>query len=122
MRHGRCKFTPKSKSYITKKIKDEDGIDSPIFGSFENDKLNGVAMQDGKTVLFKNGMRVVLSGRELGGCQIYRNVSQITFLIGVALSVYMGYSLLKTDQPRAYGFFTLAAVIYFVNLLVSIIN
>ena len=60
MRHGRCKYTIRG--------------ESPIFGSFENDKANGVATQDGKTVLFKNGMRVDLSGKDHDCCQIYRPI------------------------------------------------
>ena len=71
MRHGRCKYIIKSKK--GKDGKDTGG-ENPILGSFENDKANGVATQDAKTVLFKNGMRVDLSGKDHDCCQIYRPI------------------------------------------------
>lgn len=79
MRHGRCKYTRKDKK--------------PIFGSFANDKPNGLAVSDGKTVLFKDGMLVVLSGDELTCCKVYRTISQVLLCLGVLIAAGMGVVL-----------------------------
>jgi hypothetical protein len=50
MKHGRGKMTKRG--------------EEPIFGPFENDKMNGLGVQDGKTILFKEGMAVTLEGQE----------------------------------------------------------
>jgi len=50
MKHGRGKYTNKK------------GDQLPIFAPMENDKLNGLGVQGDKTILFKEGMEVNLSG------------------------------------------------------------
>ena len=52
MKHGRGKYTNKK------------GDQQPIFAPMENDKLNGLGVQGDKTILFKEGMEVNLSGNE----------------------------------------------------------
>ena len=79
MRHGRCKYTRKDKK--------------PIFGSFANDKPNGLAVSDGKTVLFKDGMLVVLSGDELSCMKVYRTASQIILCLGILIAAIMGAAI-----------------------------
>ena len=77
MRHGRCKYTRKDKK--------------PIFGTFANDKPNGLATTgDGKTVLFKDGMMVVLTGNEVTGCKLYRTISQVALCGAVILVALIG--------------------------------
>ena len=52
MKHGRGKYTNKK------------GDQLPIFAPMENDKLNGLGVQGDKTILFKEGMEVNLSGND----------------------------------------------------------
>ena len=56
MKHGRGKYTKKAKE------KEDAEDEEPIFAPFENDKLNGLGVQGGKTILFKEGMAVKLEG------------------------------------------------------------
>lgn len=53
MKHGRGKYTNKK------------GDQLPIFAPMENDKLNGLGVQGDKTILFKEGMEVNLTGNEV---------------------------------------------------------
>lgn len=79
MRHGRCKYTRTDKP--------------PIFGSFANDKPNGLAVCDGNTVLFKEGMLVVLSGDELTCSKVCRTFFQVTFCLLILILAGMGLVL-----------------------------
>jgi len=49
MKHGRGKM--------------KSGDEPEIYGSWANDKLNGLANVEGSTVLYKEGMAVTLSGK-----------------------------------------------------------
>jgi len=105
MRHGRCKYTRKDKK--------------PIFGSFANDKPNGLAVSDGKTVLFKDGMLVVLSGDELTGCKMYRTGSQILLCLGVLIAAGMGVVLSGNRDPTGQNYYALAVLLYIIYMCVS---
>ena len=108
MRHGRCKYTRKDKK--------------PVFGTFANDKPNGLAVCDGKTVLFKEGMLVVLSGDELTCCKVYRTLSQILLCLGVLVAAGMGVVMNSQYDQDATNFFALAVICYIANSIVSCTN
>lgn len=55
MKHGRGR--------LTKKNIDEPH-EEPIFGAFENDQLNGLAVVGGKTAMYKEGLAVQLKNHD----------------------------------------------------------
>ena len=107
MRHGRCKYTRTGKK--------------PIFGSFANDKPNGLAVSDGKTVLFKEGMLVVLSGDELSCMKVYRTASQIILCLGILIAAIMGAVIARRDEEKQ-QYFGLAVLLYIITSVVSCLN
>ena len=78
MRHGRGKYTKLSNEDKESQAEDSEDEDKsgnlPIFAPWENDKLNGLGTQGDQTVLFKDGMRVVLSGHEKDAGKICKYV------------------------------------------------
>jgi hypothetical protein len=66
MKHGRGKYTNKKGNQV------------PIFAPMENDKLNGLGVQGEKTILFKEGMEVNLSGDEVTCKKFYLGLGAAT--------------------------------------------
>ena len=46
MKHGQGKYTAKN-------VDEPEKIEPPIYGSFANDKLDGMATRGGETILYK---------------------------------------------------------------------
>ena len=60
MKHGRGKLT-----FI-------DSEEPPIYGSWANDKLDGLATQGESTTLYKEGLEIELSGRGMTCSRAYK--------------------------------------------------
>lgn len=87
MKHGRGKFTEE----------EED----PIFATFENDVMNGLGVQAGEYVLFKNGNKIDLAGNKCTckmACQVF--ISILGFLGMLFLPIYIAVKGVGTSRRR----------------------
>lgn len=103
MKHGRGKYTKK-----------KDGL--PIFAPMENDKLNGLGKQGERTVLYKEGMEVSLSGNEFDCKKFYAGLYFMIFC-GAFYTALFNATIAPEDESSQ--FYVLCIILYLVYQVIS---
>ena len=113
VRHGNGKFTNSEYEYLGQWHSDmkhgqgkyiKIGSDeAPIFGAFANDKLDGMATKGSETILYKEGMEIDLSGKDVNCARVYKGFCgalAFCFIYGIPF-MYLTYGQFDRELKDA---------------------